>query len=98
MCLPWSKSTSLSGSFIAGFPNIRSYLRDTRGISDYVIDRHLLGWNGFGIIVPIIDRDGNPTFRKLAKDPEGPSDRPKMLAPTGSHAKLYDWQNGAHET
>jgi DNA primase len=71
---------------------IRDYLRATRGIAEAVIDRHLLGWNGSRIAVPVFDRDGQFAFFKLAKDPEDKSDSPKMLATPGAHAELYGWE------
>jgi hypothetical protein len=33
---------------------MRDYLRDVRGISDAVINRHLLGWNGRRITILIL--------------------------------------------
>jgi DNA primase len=71
---------------------IREYLRLQRGITDAVIDLHLLGWNGTRITIPVFDRDGNFAFYKLAKDPETKSDSPKMLATPGAHAEIYSWE------
>ncbi|MGH9461171.1 MAG: toprim domain-containing protein, partial [Vicinamibacteria bacterium] len=72
-------------------PRIRSYL-NSRGIPDAVIDRHLLGWNGSRITIPIANRQGEVAFFKLAKDPEDGSDSPKMLAPRGMRYELYGWE------
>jgi len=63
-----------------------------RGISDDLIHKHLLGWNGQRITIPIPDRAATFTFFKLAKDPEDHSDNPKMLATRGAHAELYGWE------
>src|SRR5437879_6522235 len=71
---------------------IRNYLHEARGISDPVIGRHLLGWNGSRITIPIFDRHGRLAFFKLAKDPEHKTDSPKMLATPGAHAELYGWE------
>jgi len=71
---------------------IRSYLQNERGISDAVIDRYLLGWNGSRVTIPVFDRRGDFAFFKLARDPEDKTDSPKMLATPGAHAELYDWQ------
>jgi DNA primase len=71
---------------------IRDYLRQVRGISDTVIDRHLLGWNGSRITIPIFDRYAQLAFFKLAKDPEDKTASPKMLATPGAHAELYGWE------
>src|SRR5439155_5810700 len=71
---------------------LREYL-NARGIPDPVIDGHLLGWNGRRITIPISDRDGQLAFFKLAKDPEDPSEHPKMLTSPGSRAELYGWEH-----
>lgn len=67
------------------------YLNE-RGIPDALIHKHLLGWNGQRITIPIPDREGKFTFFKLAKDPEDRTDSPKMLATRGAHAELYGWE------
>jgi DNA primase len=71
--------------------NIRCYLNNKRGIPDEIIDRHILGWNGWRITIPIFDRGGDLAFFKLAKDPDDRGDSPKMLATPGSHVELYGW-------
>src|SRR5437016_5209057 len=58
---------------------IRRYLND-RGISDILIDFHLLGWHENRITIPIFNRMGELAFFKLARDPEAPALAPKMLA------------------
>jgi hypothetical protein len=70
---------------------VRKHL-NSRGIVDEVIDRHLLGWTGGRITIPIPDRTGAITFFKLAKDPEDTSESPKMLTTAGSRAELYGWE------
>lgn len=72
-------------------PRIRAYLNG-RGIPDALIDRHLLGWNGTRITVPIPNRQGEVAFFKLAKDPDDQTDSPKMLAPRGMRYELYGWE------
>jgi DNA primase len=69
---------------------LRAYLNN-RGIGDPVIDRHLLGWNGWRITIPIFDREGSLAFFKFARDPDDPRASPKMLASPGSRVELYDW-------
>jgi DNA primase len=71
---------------------VRGSLRNQRGISDAVIDLHLLGWNGSRITIPVFSCAGAMAFFKLAKDPEDKSDSPKMLVPAGAHAELYGWE------
>jgi DNA primase len=67
------------------------YLNE-RGIPEAVIHKHLLGWSGQRITIPIPDREGKVAFFKLAKDPEDRSDSPKMLSTRGAHAELYGWE------
>ena len=69
---------------------IRRYLND-RGISDILIDFHLLGWHENRITIPIFNRMGELAFFKLARDPEAPTLAPKMLASPGAYAELYGW-------
>jgi len=70
---------------------IRDYL-NRRGITDAVIDLHLIGWNGERIAIPIFDREGNLAFLKLAKDPADARHGPKMITPAGFSAELYGWE------
>jgi DNA primase len=70
---------------------IRSYLHE-RGISDAVIDRYLLGWNGWRITIPITNREGVISFFKLAKDPGDDRSTPKMLTSLGATLELYGWE------
>jgi len=67
------------------------YLNE-RGIPDLLIHKHLLGWNGRRITIPITDRTGGVACFKLAKDPEDKTDSPKMLATPGASAELYGWE------
>lgn len=70
---------------------IREYLH-ARGIPDPVIDRHLLGWNGRRITIPIFNREGQLAFFKLARDPAAEPARPKMLTSRGATLELYGWE------
>ncbi len=70
---------------------LRKYLNE-RGIPDPLIHKHLLGWNGQRIVIPILNRNGTIAFFKLAKDPEDCSDSPKMLSTPGARAELYGWE------
>jgi len=77
-------------------PNhIRDYLRIERGLSDAVIDKYQLGWDGRRIAIPIRDRSGHVSFFKLAKAPGDKSDSPKMKATLGSRAELYGWDRAS---
>ena len=68
---------------------IRQYLNN-RGITDLLIDYHVIGWNGNRITIPIYNREGEIAFFKLAKDPEDQTG-PKMMASPGAYAELYEW-------
>lgn len=70
---------------------IRAYL-NARAIPDDLIHRHLLGWNGRRITIPIPNRDREIAFFKLARDPEADPAEPKMLATRGSRLELYGWE------
>jgi DNA primase len=65
---------------------------NARGIPDTLIHKHLLGWNGRRITIPIPNREGKIAFFKLARDPDDNSDSPKMLATPGARAELYGWE------
>jgi DNA primase len=67
---------------------IRTYLMETRGLSEEVIDEHLLGWNGVRITIPVKNRDGAIISFRLARDPEDKIG-PKMMATPGSRVTLY---------
>ena len=70
---------------------VRQYLMD-RGIPDVLIHRYLLGWNRDRITVPIMNRQRQVVFFKLAKDPDDRTDAPKMLTTVGAKAELYGWE------
>lgn len=82
----------LAVSYHAALPErIRAYL-NARGIADEVIDRHLLGWNGSRITIPIPNVLGEIAFFKLARDPADLTDSPKMLTTPGTQAELFGWE------
>ncbi len=70
---------------------IRAYLRD-RGIPDSTINLRFLGWNGTRITIPIFKRRGVCASFRLAKDPNDPTDSPKMLSSRGTSVELYGWE------
>jgi DNA primase len=67
---------------------IRRYLKG-RGISDAVIDRDLIGWNGHRITIPILDRHGDVVTFRYGKNPVETAETPKMLSELGSAPQLY---------
>ncbi len=70
---------------------IRAYL-NSRGISNPVIDLHMLGWNGHRITIPVFDHERRLLFFRLAKDPDDQLPLPKMLTPPGGWVELYGWE------
>lgn len=83
---------SAAGIFHRNLPDrLRRYLR-SRGLSNEIIDRHRLGWNGQRITMPIPGPDGRVAFFRLARDPDAPPSGPKMLASPGSRVELYGWE------
>ncbi len=72
-------------------PRVRTYLNG-RGIPDAIIDRHLLGWNGRRITIPVPNRHGDITLFRFARDPEDRADGPKMLSEAGRGVELYGWE------
>jgi DNA primase len=82
----------LAARYHADLPTrIREYLK-ARGISDRMVDRHFLGWNGRRITIPIFNREGQLAFFKFARDPGEEHASPKMLASRGSTLELYGWE------
>ena len=75
---------------------IRTYLMEARGLSDEVIDRYLLGWNGVRITIPVMNRDGEIIFFRLARDPDD-TVGPKMMATPGSRVTLYGQEIFQHQ-
>ncbi len=74
-------------------PHLRAYL-NARVISDTIIDRFLVGFDGTRITIPIPDRTGTIAFFRLARVPDGWG--PKMLSQPGTPATLYGWEH-VHE-
>src|SRR5262249_52810795 len=82
---------ALAANYHKALPGrIRQYLNN-RGITDPLIDFHLLGWNGNRITIPIYNRDGEMAFFKLARDPDDTVPGPKMLNSPGAYAEIYAW-------
>jgi CHC2-type zinc finger protein/Toprim domain-containing protein len=71
-------------------PNIRRYLND-RGIPDKTVDKHLLGWSGRRITIPVFGREGELLQIRYAKAPDDASEAPKVLSQFGAETELYGW-------
>lgn len=90
--LPTPDLFHLAAQYHRALPErIRQYL-NARGIPDAEIDRHVLGWRGTRITIPVFNRRGVCAFFRLAKDPDDASDSPKMLSSRGNRAELYGWE------
>ena len=88
----------LARKFHADLPDrIRQYLNG-RGITDELIEKYFLGWNGWRITIPIFSGQEKVGFFKQARDPEDKStESPKMIAWPKGHMELYGWDNLASE-
>jgi DNA primase len=84
----------LARKFHADLPErIRQYLNG-RGVTDELIDRHLLGWNGWRITIPIFTAPEKVAFFRQARDPEEQNtESPKMIAWPKGHLELYGREN-----
>jgi len=67
---------------------IRSYLKG-RGIPATVIERHLLGWNGERITIPIFAHKREVVGFRYAKSPTDISDSPEVISDPDLGAQLY---------
>lgn len=71
---------------------IRKWLKERR-LSDEIINRFKVGWNGKTITIPIYNKDRDFVFFKFRKDPEDTSDAPKYWYSEGASAELYGWEH-----
>ena len=72
---------------------MKSWLRNGRGLSDAVIFCFKLGSNGKALTIPISNKEGRYTFFKFRKDPNDNSDKDKYWYSKGSSAELYGWEH-----
>ena len=71
---------------------IRAHLK-ARGISDEIIDKYKVGFDGIWITIPITNQDGDLAYIKRARDPDDNRDQPKYLLPPGAKAELFGWDS-----
>lgn len=71
---------------------IRNWLID-RGISNEVINRNYLGWNGKAITIPVFNDEGEFVFFKFRKSPNDQTEGPKYWYEKGNEAMLYNAQH-----
>src|SRR5579863_7420825 len=75
---------------------IRAYLH-TKGISDPVICRYRLGWNGDRITIPITNKNREVVAFKLAREGTNRTELSYLLAPDESRIELYGWERLVYE-
>lgn len=66
---------------------VREWL-NRRGISNNIIERYQIGWDGHRIVIPVFDQDHSILFRKYRRDPDS-SNGPKYSYDPGSSAALF---------
>ena len=70
--------------------NIKKWLNN-RGITDELIASHRLDWNGYQIVIPILDSQGKFLFNKYRRDPfTNNHSLPKYRYDTGATAQLFN--------
>jgi DNA primase len=67
---------------------IRSYLKG-RGIAATIIERHLLGWNGERITIPVFGPKRQALGFRYAKSPTDTSDAPEVISDPDLGPQLY---------
>jgi hypothetical protein len=75
---------------------IRKYLKEKRLLSDEIISRFKIGWDGKAITIPIYNKENKFIFFKYRKDTEDTGEGPKYWYDEGSSAELYGWENLTH--
>jgi DNA primase len=68
--------------------DIRSYLKG-RGIPATIIERHLLGWNGERITIPVFGEKREVVGFRYAKSPTDVSDAPEVISEPKLGPQLY---------
>lgn len=69
---------------------IKEWLNE-RKITDEVIEKFKLGWNGNELVIPVFDENGKIIFNKYRRNPFGPDDGPKYRYEKGSTVSIYGW-------
>lgn len=68
---------------------IRHWLKNERGLTDEVINKFKLGWDGKALTIPIYDKENQYIFFKYRRDPDDNSTPPKYSYSANSSAELY---------
>lgn len=72
---------------------LRNWLKNKRGLSDEVIDKFKLGWDGKALTIPIYDKKNQYIFFKYRKDPQDNSAFSKYWYSPNSTAEFYGWEH-----
>jgi len=74
--------------------NIKSWLKNERGLSEDVINRFKLGWDGKAITIPIYGREKEFQFFKYRRSPFiDDNNIAKYWYSPNNHAELYGWEH-----
>jgi hypothetical protein len=63
------------------------------GLSEAVIHRYRLGWDGDRITIPIANRDRKVTFFRLARGPGDTTGAAEITSSRGAYPELYGWEH-----
>lgn len=92
------ETTKLAAKWHQQLPQeIRQWLREVRGLSDQIIDRHMIGWTGTRISIPVFGPTDEILIFRFARHPDK-TDETKMLSVAGTKAELYGWDNLKRDT
>jgi 5S rRNA maturation endonuclease (ribonuclease M5) len=72
---------------------MREWLRVERGLSDEIITRFRLAYDGQSLVIPIWDREGNYIFNKYRCSPLLKTEGPKYVFDKGATAQIYGWEH-----
>ena len=75
---------------------IRDYLKG-RGIPATLIERHLLGWNGERITIPVFNEKRDVIAFRYAKITGNPDEAPDVISELGFETELYGWDTLARK-
>jgi len=72
----------------------RTWLIAERGLSEEIIEKYGIGYNGREIVIPIKDRHGEHVFNKYRRNPFIKSeDQSKYRFDKGATAQIYGWEH-----
>jgi 5S rRNA maturation endonuclease (ribonuclease M5) len=72
---------------------IKKWLIEDRGISEEILGRFKIGWDGKNLAIPIYDENSQYIYFKHRKDPQDSGTSPKYWFSSGGKATLYGWEH-----